>query len=312
MGPYFAENQVYPLFVNWKTGIGETIWNLAEDAVRGPEHRGPAEGIVDWISEKASEAKDRTLEVVAEWAVKPFWTQMKQNARLASRFPAADPLEPADRALAAMLQHIAALREDFPDLELHVVGHSAGSIMLGEMLPDLEALQLPIKTCTLWAPACTLELALEKYKPAMESDLGILGMTAERFAIEILTDAREQADSSGPYGKSILYLVSRALEDFHKMPLLGMAREWDNSVDARVWGRSGKSLVEAWRYFAAQKRIRPAEIISQDTIEVILEEHRQPSTHGNFDNDVRALQRALKRILGGQEPRYEVENLMGF
>ena len=173
--------------------------------------------------------------------------------------------------------------------------------MLGEMLPSLQHFGLPVASCTLWAPACTLEMALDRYQPAFDSEAGVLGPSKERFAVEVLTDEREQADSSGPYGKSILYLVSRALEDFHKTPLLGMAREWDSDVDTEQWGEEGEPIVERWRRYAARKRIRPSKIVAQDTIEVILDERTSPSQHGAFDNDVHALQRALTRILGGDD-----------
>ena len=316
MGPYFSENRVYPIFVNWKTGILETLWNLGEDAVRGPAGELlPAEGLVRWLSDQVGEAKDRAVEVAAEWAVKPFWTQMKQNARLAARFPRGGFDGPARNAVAALLQQLAAVRDgadggpEVKELELHVVAHSAGSIMLGEMLPLLEHLRMPVQTCTLWAPACTLEFTLQRYVPAFESPQKILGLSAERFAVELLDDKSERSDSAGPYGKSILYLVSRALEDFHKMPLLGMEREWNPEIRPEQWGDSGKDFVKQWRLFARRKRIKPSLFNSSVPV---LHDPSRPATHGGFDNDVTALDRALKRILDGDQFTYDVENLTGF
>ena len=110
MGPYFSENGIYPLFVNWKTGILETVNNLVGDAVRRrSESEVAAEGIIDRIVGELSEAKDRALEVAAEHLVKPFWTQMKQNARLASKFPDDNFDAPAKNAVAAVMQHLVGL-----------------------------------------------------------------------------------------------------------------------------------------------------------------------------------------------------------
>src|SRR5690606_40116525 len=44
-----------------------------------------------------------------------------------------------------------------------LVGHSAGSIVLGHLLDRLAVSQVKVTSCTLYAPACTVAFAIEKY-----------------------------------------------------------------------------------------------------------------------------------------------------
>ena len=51
-------------------------------------------------------------------------------------------------------------------VKIHLVGHSAGSILLGHFLDVLRANGLMrIASCTLLAPACTVQFALDHYWP---------------------------------------------------------------------------------------------------------------------------------------------------
>jgi len=320
MGPYFLANGIYPIFVVWKTGVLETLQGIAEDVVFGAEYaeirtKGLREVVrrrFDAFKRRAREAADRAIEVAAERAVKPFWTQMKQNARAARR---------GGRGTQRIHENLAALREDFPDMEVHFIGHSAGAIQLGEML-DLfreEGRENGVASCTLWAPACTVEFALDHYKPAIEDGVMALGERNEHrgadpvkqlFAVEVLSDARELADSSGPYAKSLLYLVSRALEEYHKTPILGLVTAWTGGKpEHNPWAEPTLRFVDQWARFAKRKRIKLAHVVSEEQVSNGV--HMFPSKHGGFDNDVAGLTRALRRILG-RDPRYPVENLAGF
>ena len=88
-------------------------------------------------------------------------------------------------------------------------------IQLFDLLP---ARNLDVASCHLYAPACTVRFALEHYLPAIEKQV----LPRKRFHIHLLSDAVEICDTVGPYRKSLLYLVSRALETCHKMPILGL------------------------------------------------------------------------------------------
>ena len=90
---------------------------------------------------------------------------------------------------------------DQTEIELHLVGHSAGSIFHAYLLPLLRERGLTVKTLTLFAPACTMELFEENILPYAQKGV-------ERLTIFNLTDETEQDDSvTSAYNKSLLYLV---------------------------------------------------------------------------------------------------------
>jgi len=115
---------------------------------------------------------------------------------------------------------------------------------------------------------------------------GVLNPALRVF--EILSDERERADTVGPYGKSLLYLVSRALEDHHKMPLLGMEGAW-RDVAADFWHQSYVQDVTQWRSFAKKARL-----IVHDEADVSDGVEQIPLAHGSFDNDLSAITSMLE------------------
>jgi hypothetical protein len=126
------------------------------------------------------------------------------------------------------------------------------------------------------------------------------------FHVELLSDERELGDSVGPYGKSLLYLVSRALEDQHKTPLLGMASAWDASrrtdfSDDPVIQRG----LKAWQTFWGSVRA-PREVTEPQISNGVA---RVPSSHGGFDNDVDVITRTIERI-AGRPLKHKVEQLV--
>ena len=302
MAPYFLQNDIYPLFVTWRTGFGESIAGILEDSIEKFFKRSaelPTRGWLDEIKSRLEEARDRSIEVACEHLlVKPIWIQMKQNA-------AASAEEGA--GLAAMAAELRKLKEQIPALEVHLIGHSAGSILHGYLLELLAAHQLKIKTLSLYAPACTLPFAVQKYCPAIEA--GVL--PKEQVYLDILSAERECADSVGPYGKSLLYLVSRALEDYHKMPLLGMEAAWNSGAEKRkerdLWNKKGLKSIDQWRKFAKGKMHLEVHTNPQvnDGQEMI------PLAHGSFDNDIAVVGKTLERIRG-KKLKSKVENLHGF
>jgi hypothetical protein len=82
-----------------------------------------------------------------------------------------------------------------------------------------------IASLTLWAPACTMDLFDEAYLPSIRDK------SVKRFSLFTLKDPAEQDDDCADiYHKSLLYLVSNALEDKAGLffadgePLLGLER----------------------------------------------------------------------------------------
>jgi hypothetical protein len=263
-----------------------------------PSEAEPSRGWATELKHHLSEARDRSIEVACEQLLaKPIWVQMKQNA-------AASMEEGAGLSLVA--KHLLELQSQVPELEVHLIGHSAGSILLGYLLNQLRAQQQKVTTCSLYAPACTVEFALNHYAPAL--DQGTLQF--DRFYFDILSDEREKADSVGPYGKSLLYLVSRALEQSHKTPLLGMEAVWKQSAQSEdMWNTAYLGQIKSWRDYASE--INALTVHNKKRSQVWDGQELIPLAHGSFDNDIDVLADTLRRITGDKLVT-KVENLHGF
>src|SRR5262249_43247143 len=91
LAPYFAANEIYPLFLTWKTGVGEVLGDLVQDWVRkitGLE----AERVTDVVA-ALGEAKDRAVEALARTLGRGIWSEMRENVEEARRLAAGMPAE---------------------------------------------------------------------------------------------------------------------------------------------------------------------------------------------------------------------------
>lgn len=296
LAPYFEANGIYPLFLVWKTGIGETLGDIMDDCARkvfGPD--GEAAGaLFDYLAEK----RDRAVEGFAHVLAKGLWTQMRENAE-AGKAPR--------RALDLLAMNLAALAQrlakDGKRLELHLAGHSAGSILLGHLLErmsqsDLKDASPGVRTCTLWAAACSSQFAVNHYIPA--ADNGILDL--QQLWLHYLSDENEKRDGlptpgMATYGKSLLYLVSRALDDARKMPLLGMQRALDPAYanDREQWADEELHWVQEWQARWSRARGIPE---SRPFVENTRDRGQIQATHGSFDNNIDVVTQTLARIRG--------------
>jgi hypothetical protein len=308
LGPYFAGNGVHPLFLTWRTGAIESLKGIFEDAawrilVPTDRSRGLWDEIAkDWedVKDRLGEAKDRTIEEFAERAlVKSIWMQMKQNAAAAAE---------GSSGLGLVVDNLRKLKERLPALEIHLLGHSAGSILLGHLLDLMvKRPRVAVASLSLFAPACTMRFALDHYRRAVRA--GILPRAS--ILCRNLDDDRERADSVWKYGKSLLYLVSRALEDTHKMPLLGLSKAWDpRSKEEDLWHPARHVDLDEWAKFAGERvelieHSKAADPVSTGVDDI-------PLAHGSFDNDVAVMTDAILRISGAEELDLEIENLQGF
>jgi hypothetical protein len=298
MAPYFRENGIYPLFITWKTGALESIGGILEDSIRKIFSGMPGmrdEGIIDKIKEAAAEMRDRSIEAACENAlVKPIWSEMKQNAAAGAE---------AGAGLELLATHLLTLKKQVPKLEIHLAGHSAGSIVLGHLLSLMDK-SLSASTLTLFAPACTIGFANQYYGSAFQSKK----LSPKNVHVDIMDDERERADTVGPYGKSLLYLVSRALETRHKTPLLGMEWAWktDKAPDGQ-WSKDSAitAALAKWSTLKAGIILKPYdkrhEYVSTGAGRIKL-------AHGSFDNDIKVVSDMLERMRGGKLIA-KVENL---
>lgn len=265
--------EVYPLAFIWKTDYWTTMKNMLEDALR---QRRP-EGFLDAAKDFMLDRLDDALEPIARAMTgKAQWDEMKENARLASMA--------SDGGAKLVTTELKKMAASMKNVEIHIAGHSAGSIFMAYVLDALK--KITIRTCTLWAPACTIELFKETYAPLIKNQ------TIEKFSLFTLTDKAEQDDHcANIYHKSLLYLVSHA---FEKRPRIPLFRDGVPILGMEKWIRRDKDMMQ-W--------------INDDIFDWILSPNANPigspaastsRSHGGFDDDKATLQATLARILGSE------------
>ena len=290
--PALLDAEIYPLSFIWHSDFWSTTTNILHEALRRRKPEG-------WLSDSKDFMLDRlddALEPLARALTgKAQWDEMKENAELATTSK--------EGGARFVLDQIAALPQK--NLEIHVIGHSAGSIFhapLVRLLSSKGAIKtgylkgekgygLPISSCTLWAPACTIELFKLAYMPAVSDE------SIERFALFTLTDKAEQEDTcSDIYHKSLLYLVSHAFEEKPRIPLF----------------REGEPILGMERFVNEDPELLA--ILSDERGNWVLAPNTAPSgsanssgthRHGDFDDDKATLQATLARILGKEKAEQE-------
>jgi hypothetical protein len=292
LAPYFKANGVYPVFLTWRTGPTETLAGILEDELKKvPRPEGDIGDLFERVKETAAEVLDRTVEVLARPAAKPIWSQMKQNAASAVE---------ESRGCTMLADALAQLKKDAPQAQIHFVGHSAGSIILGHLLDLLPKRNLNVASCHLYAPACTVRFAMDHYVPAMENNV----LARKRFFIHLLSDAVEICDTVGPYRKSLLYLVSRALESRHKMPILGLEQAFEAKANPK-WHEDELDSVKSWQKFWNASG-NGLDVVTTKQVSTGSLGRRIRACHGSFDNDAATIETTLKRITG-EKPAFAVE-----
>jgi len=299
LAPYFAANDIYPLFLTWETGPIETIVDIVCDKLKsifmlGEETR--AGGIL----EDMRDGVDRRVEEVAHRLVKGLWTEMRDNAEKSVS---------GGRGIDLLARNLLDLRDDLgahgKALEIHVVGHSAGSILLGHLLTrirsqDLAARDVRIASVTLYAAACSVAFAIDHYLGATKSG----ALDIRNMHLHYLSDANEKDDGLPTpqtlpiYGKSLLYLVSRALDDKRKMPLLGFERAIEPGPDCNddQWNDDELATVDAWQ--KAWDFARLGRKQSSPNVRVGKNGKTIQATHGSFDNNIPVMEETIARIKG--------------
>jgi hypothetical protein len=187
-------------------------------------------------------------------------------------------------------EHLANVAKADATVEIHIAGHSAGSILHGALIPVLtdkapKGKGLTIESCTLWAPACTVDLFSSNYLLALDAG------TIKRFALFALTDDAEQDDNCADiYHKSLLYLVSNAFEEKAKIPLVRDG-----------WPILGmQKFVKQYLGPVFKKKDREFVLCPNNELEGSPSASRARS-HGDFDDDICTLKSTLARILNAQK-----------
>ena len=299
MGRHFEGNGCYPLFLVWKTGLLESIGDIVTDAF----HKQPAlaGGVGEWITERTDLLIEKSI---GRPLARPIWSEMKENAELAFG---------AGRGGDLLITALQKLADTWgADLDLHLVGHSAGSIIGGHMLSALAARGLSDKMASIhmFAPACTVQFA-NKHYAAREQLM-------QRLYLRILSDRVERNDNvASIYRKSLLYFVSNALEVDLRTPILGLENTFKPDYSGWDGTSSTGDTLKAWRQAASAAGLTLGAkagrltVVDQDKLLTALPDRAIAAAHGSFDNDIAALGETLVHITGGPL-KNPVDDLRGF
>ena len=279
----FKRNGIYPFHIMYDTGLAEEIKDWVKRALHLTEQR--AEGFVDWITEKVTDRTDTLIEDVVRKPVTPLWDEMKRDARL--------PFEPKTDGSDGDGMHVIktfAEKLACTEMSIHLAGHSTGAVLLGHLLEVLDSLGVRdlVKSCSLMAPACTIDFYKKHYRPRLGTRGGSdIVVRLPKLTIYNLRDNLEKDDNVAyAYRKSLLYLVSRALERKRDKTLLGM-----ESHLKRLPSKPGQMFV-----YSNGRQGRSTS-----------------RSHGGFDNDIRTMNDILKTILGRKPPKpFSPEEMEGY
>lgn len=259
---WWKENGVYPIHFVWETGLGTALW----DALR----RWASGGRRGWVDE----AKDTFLEVAARLlGGGGIWNDMKVDAAAASVKGGGGHY--FVRALAKWMA-------DHPgEIEVHAVGHSAGSIFHSHLLQAaLEADVPEIASLNLLAPAVRIDTFSKLVMPHAKSGK-IAGVS-----IFTMDDEAERADTClRIYNKSLLYLVSASFEPQKATPILGMAKYLTRDAE----------LADYFTGAAAD-----GDLVLAPTA-VGVRTASAATAHGDFDNDAPTMESVARRVAGVAE-----------
>ena len=264
---WWKKNSIYPIHFVWETGFCDAISQILSGARSMAAERGLPRDFWDYTTDPAVEAFARTL------GGTKIWSAMKESGRRASD---------DNGGATYTAKRLAAFCQKHPGaIELHAVGHSAGSIFHSWFLPRAFAEGVPPFTSLHFlAPA----IRVDEFKERL---LGHIGKEVKSLTMFTMKKDWERDDSIvHVYRKSLLYLVYYALEDERKTHILGLEESIRQDAEtARFFGLKGSPS-------------RHAEIVWSVSLATSGMSASTAKTHGGFDNDRPTMNSLARRILG--------------
>jgi hypothetical protein len=290
-------NGIYPVHLVWESDALTTIFGFVEHKLREALPFGSLfDGIIEQI--------DRKLEGVGR-EIRPLWEEMKGNARLASAPLSGKPIdwtshEPGNEpGISLFIDRLKAYVAGHPgQVKVHLVGHSAGAVVLASVLQRLDAEAIDVESFQLMGAAIRCDDFVQRVVPSLASAPGGSGRV-RRFAAYDLKEQAEQDDQCpGPpiaiYHKSLLYFVARSLEqsdgDF-EVPMLGLSKDL-----ATTWTMPDGSVHPLIDAIGGPDNAVVAPITA-----VRADQRSQARGHADFDDDPDTMTSVLLRILDRQQ-----------
>jgi hypothetical protein len=253
--PALYEARIFPIFLMWETDLWSTLQNRLADLVTGQPR--PTGGLVDQLKR----FWNRRLERLLAPAGSRIWGEMKQNA---------DGITGYAESGGCILYESGMKSPWFTTTprRLHLIGHSAGSIVHCYLVHRLADLGWKFDSVSFMAAAATVDLFEKTLLRRLQDK------TVREFRSFLLTDAAEEQDATCRpilgYGRSLLYLVSQSFEGGTRTPILGMQKYFTDRVASRRL-----ASVKVWT--------SPGPVTAS-------------TTHGGFDDDRLTMESVIKLI----------------
>ena len=261
---WWLDNGAYPIHFVWETGLLETLGQILNpNRKRAIDFAAPTDFAIETLARGIGGVK--------------VWAGMKVSAE---RAVAADG---GARYAAVKLKEFCERQEFKERIELHAVGHSAGSIFHAHFLPAALAAGVPqFKSLQFLAPA----IRVDTFEKQLLNRIGP-GNGVEHLSVFTMARDFELDDNCfSLYRKSLLYLIYFSLEPNRKTPILGLEESIRDNAKLK-------------RLFNLDRRGEGAgEVIWSVSKAVTGRSATTSRTHGGFDNDAPTMQSVAQRILG--------------
>jgi hypothetical protein len=226
--PALYDSKIFPIFFMWETDLLSTLGDRLEDVLKGEPRM--AGGLLDvakkWWNER--------LEKLLARPGTTIWGEMKQNGAAISQAKDSGGMKLYDAAKKSPAF------SDPSRVRLHLIGHSAGSIVHSYLVKRLCGLGWTFESVNFMAPAVRVDAFMECVAPALRT-----GKVKRLNQFHLADDVEQKDPTCKPilgYSRSLLYLVSQSFEDGVKTPILGMQRYFEavkNVPNVRAWAAPG-------------------------------------------------------------------------
>jgi hypothetical protein len=264
--PFYLANHCYPVFFVWETGHRESLRDILGQIF--------GFGTARTVGGAVTNVTDPILEAQFRNAGFSMWSNMKLSAERA--------FLPRQGGTFLVQQLADFWKRHSAEMRIHAIGHSAGSVFdayfISALCQQPSNPPIAIESLHFLAPAITIPL----FKDTL---MDLVGGRVK--ALTVLTMGRdfELADKVGPYGKSLLYLVSRSFEDGPEMPILGLEDSLRRDPEMRDF------------FGLLNPNTRQADLLFSVT-EAGPRHSTIAARHGDFDNDRLTMGSVMRRILG--------------
>ena len=285
MVDWWRANHIYPVHIVWESDAITTILSYLDRKKSSLPFGGLRDGVF--------EAVDRAIEGLGR-SIGELWAEMKANARLASAAQRVRQREADAPGVTLFLKRLADYRRQHPDLEVHLVAHSAGSVVVAGVVERLAAMKVPVESIQLMGGAISVSEFARDILPHVSGAPGSTGLVHRFTAYDLLQQFELDDVCPGPplpavYHKSLLYFVARSLEPsltMYERPMIGLETGIRNPM------LNGQSVLD---------------ILGEHSL-VLAPNHTGPQNarsmahgHADFDDDEVTMTSVLLRILGATE-----------